>query len=505
LNLQSIRSKSYKFIILCSIITINVLSVYQFSSAESYISEEPQILFITENPADFELASFISQNFNGSTTTVDIKTSDDLNQLCLVGDFFNSYNSVIMILNQISIPFNDTLVSILQNFLENGGMYGIISTQIWRFPSTFHSLIGLEFNQQGQKEWPVGNNSEAIQLSITNDTYLQSPFSFPQNSSLEIQGAIGVAQPANPSYSTAISHNTPNGNTSINILKQKNGFLIAAPISPIEVSPSLTNLSHFFTSAVHSGLFSIQQPQSNSSATITPLINDLLHFSLSAKAIEFGVVLSSVSTVLIGLAFVISRIINKSNVKLDLPKDKSLFTTFIIGPIIFLGQILYPPILRRIDEYDVIENEFRRQILELLEDKDFSHFRELKRELSIGTSSLRWHLQVLEDFRIITRQVYGQYEIYHLLQKEPAQDFLELYFAILSGGGYHTAQAFSINSTWDLDSLSKYLLQSKESIRYHLKKMTQIKLIQVNNHRYTLNSQKKQLLLDVLERRRKNN
>ncbi|MHA2139647.1 MAG: hypothetical protein ACW98G_17315, partial [Candidatus Hodarchaeales archaeon] len=239
----------------------------------------------------------------------------------------------------------------------------------------------------------------------------------------------------------------------------------------------------------------------NSETTASP---DRILFLFSNKDLEIGIAFSALSILFVGLAYFVSQLMFKPKLNIDLPKDKTLLS-FLLSPIFFIGQILFPPIVRRIDSYDVLDNEYRGQILTILDDREFLHFRELKRELSIGTSSLRWHLQVLEDFRLIDRQVFGQYEIYYLIRRIPEPEFLELYFSIISGGGYRIAQAFSRVNSWELSALAEYLGQSKEAVRYHLKKLEQINLIQCNETKYVLNSQKVLTLKSALERRSKSN
>ena len=227
-------------------------------------------------------------------------------------------------------------------------------------------------------------------------------------------------------------------------------------------------------------------------------------FLLSDEDLEVGLVFSSLAILFVGFAYYVSKIIMKPKLTIDLPKDKTILA-YLLSPLFFIGQILYPPIVRRIDSYDVLDNEYRSQILTILDDKEFLHFRELKRELKIGTSSLRWHLQVLEDFRLIDRQIFGQYEIYYLIRRMPEPGFLELYFSIISGGGYRIAQAFSRVNSWELTTLAEYLGQSKEAVRYHLKKLEQIQLIQCKASRYIINPQKVTTLKSALERRGKSN
>jgi len=465
---------------------------------------ESRLLFITENTADFELAASITQNLNRTATIIDIRTSDDLNQIFSTYDILNNYDAIMLVLNQVSNSLNEDIIDELSIFINEGGFLGIVSTNIWKFPDSFHSLLGLTISEPGPKEFPMGNTTVSIQLSVTNDSFLQTPFNYVTNSSINIQAAIGITSTLDSSYQVAKTNNANEGNASLNAFQQQEGFIISLPVSPIITSPSLYELADFVSSLTYSGLEIIKNIDTQEETTQTNIPPPLL-FSISEETFQAGVVVGIISLFLIGMVYAVSKVLNKPTVSLDLPKDRTLLTSLLLSPFIFIGQILYPPIVRRIDEYDVLENEYRNQILEILKDRDFLHFRELKRELKIGTSSLRWHLQVLEDFRIIDRQKRGQYEIYYLLRKIPEPLFLELYFAIISGGGFGVAKAFTMNESWDLEALSIYLGKSKEAIRYHCKKFEEMNLLIPNGRRYKLNPQKQQVLLAAVKRRQKTN
>ncbi|MHA2217613.1 MAG: hypothetical protein ACXACY_16890 [Candidatus Hodarchaeales archaeon] len=490
-----------------SIFVLLILVLIVFSGLKSSLSytdnvSESLLLFITDNGADFELATSIAQNLNKTATILDIRTSDDLNLVFSTYDVLNNYNAVMLILNQVPNPLNENSILDLTNFVNEGGLFGIVSTNIWHFPNSFHSLLGLSINEHGPKEFPMGNATESIQISVKNDSFLHTPFNYVINSSLNIQASIGISDTLDSSYQIAVSNKIGEGNASINGFQQQKGFIISVPMSPVVSTPSLSDLSEFLSSLMFSGLEKIQNtalPEETSQTTTSPG----LLFSISEETIQTGLVVGSISILVIGLVYAVSQALNKAKISTDLPKDRSFFTSLLLSPIIFIGQILYPPIVRRIDEYNVLENDYRNQIIDILKDRDFLHFRELKRELEIGTSSLRWHLQVLEDFRIIDRQKRGQYEIYYLIRKNPEPSFLELYFAIISGAGAGVAKAFTLDTSWNLESLSEYLGKSKESIRYHVKKFEEMNLLIPNNGRYKLNPQKQQILLAAVKRRQK--
>jgi predicted transcriptional regulator len=141
-----------------------------------------------------------------------------------------------------------------------------------------------------------------------------------------------------------------------------------------------------------------------------------------------------------------------------------------------------------------------------LKDRDFLHFRELKRELGIGTSSLKWHLRVLEDFKIIHHQKVGQYEIFFLKANAPNYEFLEIYFAIISGIGFRVANSFLQMNSWHLDTLTEYLGYSKEAIRYHLRNFEKIHLLKpIDRNKYYINAKKIEYLKKAISRRKKTN
>ncbi|MHA2093344.1 MAG: hypothetical protein ACW98F_01730, partial [Candidatus Hodarchaeales archaeon] len=262
---------------------------------------QPKFLFVTNNNADHEIALAVNQTMNLNATIVDIKTSENLNQLFLTGNYFETYDSIILILNQITNPLDASLTTDLNDFVSQGKMFGIISTQIWRFNSSFHSLMGLEITTQGQKEYPMGNSSDSIEISITNDTLLTDPFQYTENTSLLLDGGVGLAQSTTLAYQVARSSNPPYGDTSLNAFEYKTGFIIALPLSPIDISPSLSSLSQFVTSLTNSGLEVLERNQilnQNSETTASP---DRILFLFSNKDLEIGIAFSALSILFVGL------------------------------------------------------------------------------------------------------------------------------------------------------------------------------------------------------------
>ncbi|UCG03993.1 MAG: helix-turn-helix transcriptional regulator [Candidatus Heimdallarchaeota archaeon] len=482
------------------IIVISLFIKTDITSGSFTFTQDRSTLFITENIDDNSLAIALNESLRSHGDIMDIRASENLNDLFLNEKLLDTYSQIIMILNQVSDPFNETIVDSLEKFINKGGIFCIISPQIWRFPTTFHTLSGLNIDS-GQKEWPPGNNTENITLTIVNDTFTQSPFQIEKNSTIEVVGSLGITASIDDSITIATTQDTPSGKATITGFRRQSGFIIAIPLS-IKYNSSYILFNQFLTSVLSSGIefseTSHLNSMSNGENPIIPL------FNISEETVQAGAVVASIAFLLIGLAYMISKW-SVQNKDIEIPKDRDWFSIILLTPLLLIGQIIYPPVVRRIDEYDVYENHYRSRIINILEERDFLHFRELKRELGIGTSSLRWHLQVLEDFRIIKRKIVGQYEIFYLLRNEPNPDFLEIYFAIISGLGFRIAKAFKEMNSWDLKALTEYLGSSKESIRYHTKKFQKINLIRLRNDRFFLNSTKYKELIEAIDRRDKTN
>lgn len=493
------------YMLLMVIILLFLFNETQPTSVSGNSNQRELTLFLAESNSDYALATALNQSLNSNSELIDIQTSEDLNNLFFNQNYLNTYSQIIMILSKVTSPFNETVVESIEKFVREGGVFVIISPQIWRFPTPFHSMLGLHISS-GQKEWPSGNEVGNITLTIMNDTFTKVPFQFNENSTLEVQGNLGIATTIDDSYSIATSQNTPEGKTSITGFMKQAGFVFAIPLSLKEYNSSFTSFNQFLTSVITSGIELSKISQSQSSSEVKQSSNPPLLplFNISEETVQTGLVIITVTSLFLGLAYLITKWVFNSK-DLEIPKDRDWFSIIFLSPLLLIGQILYPPVVRRIDEYDVLENQYRNQIIAILENRDFLHFRELKRELQIGISSLRWHLQVLEDFRIIKRKVFGQYEIFYLLRNEPTPDFLELYFAIISGVGFRVAKAFQEMNSWDLNALTDYLGSSKESIRYHTKKFQRIKLIELKGERYFLNPTKYKVLIEAIKRRSKTN
>jgi predicted transcriptional regulator len=495
-NPTSLGRKAFIILLLLSVF----INIQVMASLPDNDNSNKRMLFLTESIADYELALDLNSSFNFNSDLIDIRTSEDLNILFLQEDYLQSYSTIILILSHISNPFNESMVNQITSFIESGGIFSIISAHIWQFTDNFHDLLGLSISM-GQKIWPVGNSTEEITFTIYNDTFTRFPYDFGILSNITIQAEIGITSPLKESYRVIASDNTPIGSSTMNTFQKGSGFVIAAPITPINT------FNHSFSKLLTSVIVTAENlvnDLNNENRDDNPSINlPLLSLKLSEEVIQISTILITAITFTLTIIYVINKWKQIRPIN-QIPRESSWLSTLLIAPILLIGKVVYPPYIRRINTYHVFENDKRKRIIKSLENREFLHFRELKRELGIGTSSLKWHLQVLEDFRVIKRQAVGQYEIFYLRKNPPGHELLEYYFAMKSGLGFRVAKAFSKEIlSWDLSSLTDYLGVSKESVRYHCKKYKNLGLLRAENNRYYLNLGKKPLLLGAIDRRQK--
>lgn len=67
----------------------------------------------------------------------------------------------------------------------------------------------------------------------------------------------------------------------------------------------------------------------------------------------------------------------------------------------------------RLTMEEVLENENRNMIIDLILERPGVHFNEILREIQLSAGNLAWHLDILETFKIVRKQRVGQYLLYY--------------------------------------------------------------------------------------------
>ncbi|RLI63158.1 MAG: hypothetical protein DRO88_10610 [Promethearchaeia archaeon] len=67
----------------------------------------------------------------------------------------------------------------------------------------------------------------------------------------------------------------------------------------------------------------------------------------------------------------------------------------------------------RLSMEDVLENENRNKIIEIVLYEPGVHFNEILRKTGLSAGNLAWHLDILETFKVVRKQRMGQYLVYY--------------------------------------------------------------------------------------------
>ncbi len=158
-----------------------------------------------------------------------------------------------------------------------------------------------------------------------------------------------------------------------------------------------------------------------------------------------------------------------------------------------LGAISTSRWFRRIDFEDVLENDFRRKIITILQRVHVSHLRRLQKELNCGTSILLWHLEILEDFGYVEKTKIGQYIIYYLAHQRPSSDYLKAYLSLLNESSKKIIQVLLTNPSLNVDQIGQLTGLHRKTIKYNVKRLQKLGVIiknendQVNENSFSLN------------------
>ncbi len=131
----------------------------------------------------------------------------------------------------------------------------------------------------------------------------------------------------------------------------------------------------------------------------------------------------------------------------------------------------------RLSVQDVLDNENRSKIIDLIIENPGIHYSQLLRETSLAPGNLTWHIEILEIYKIIKSQVVGKYVVffpYYL--KNPLSDIdlkiqksttcMEILDKIQSTPGITQAQ------------IAKELNKNHKTVKYHLEKLFDAEIIE---------------------------
>ncbi|MHA1721333.1 MAG: winged helix-turn-helix transcriptional regulator [Promethearchaeota archaeon] len=144
--------------------------------------------------------------------------------------------------------------------------------------------------------------------------------------------------------------------------------------------------------------------------------------------------------------------------------------------------------VHRLTMEEVLENEFRNQILNLIIENPGIHYSEILRAVDTTSSNLAWHLDILETYKIISKKRVGRFLIFYpYIENNPFANFdinlakskttLDIFQIIGDNPGIYQYQ------------IAKRMDLNRKTVKYHLDKLESSKLIKIErigrkNHIY---------------------
>lgn len=130
----------------------------------------------------------------------------------------------------------------------------------------------------------------------------------------------------------------------------------------------------------------------------------------------------------------------------------------------------------RLSMEDVLENDIRNTIINLILEEPGIHYSELLRQIDTSASNLAWHLDILETYKVIHKHRIGKFLIFYpYLEKNPftnldptiakSKTTLEIFDIIGENPGIYQGK------------IAKRLDINRKSVQYHLDKLEELHLI----------------------------
>ena len=515
---------SYTFIFVIIAISLALIifpNSNNVTAAPNRINLFDKSLIITVNEYDNEIADMIVEEGPGTAinyTHIDIERSDNISNI-LTGINTEEYKNFIFILSDIQTDFTDSIVTKLDDCITKGVSITLMTSKLHSLNPKMIDLFGLTLPSAGDVEYEA--TEEEIDFTILNDTYSQFPYPFAELESIGIKANISIVdsfdnQTTMLLQSEYIEEISADSGFFVKLRSPNEGKLLTIPLSLSEetnedVLEIITSLSYHLISWSNEKTRLFYEDNNTNSSTDGQNSNLDFKFNINSEIIT-GVAISSgliIAGVVTYKTFSNKAISSKTSTKKEEEILHSPFPSWILlllTPIIWLfAQILYPPKLRRISKSQVIDNEMRAEILDILEFYDFDHFNSLKKQLKSGVSILRWHLQILEDFELIAVKRVKQYKVYHLDDAIIDPDRILLYCSIRSNKAFDIIESLISQKSQTTKELSLQLQISNDLIKYHCVKLSNEDILEYNaiTNEYKINETRINNLKWLLERMQK--
>lgn len=433
-------------------------------------------LFVVESLDDLDFLDGLQND----TSTEIVLINENLDDFCNSRSFTN-YSSIIFLIDNSTILQDNQLIAI-QTAVESGLTVLLQTPLLWKVDNT--ELLGLQpINQTIKAEWQGD-----IDLEILNDTYFEATSGY-VGEKLSFRGRGTLAINLTDTTKTLVDVSNiefESEGKHLGIFEHQYGLGKFFTVNVIMNRAANDRFSELLISLIQD-ISSYEIPSNPN-----PNNNNIEFFDFTIPQ-EFAVI--SVVAVA-GTATVIgtrSLIATKKEEEIigSISSGNSDFTltALLLAPIFGILHVILEPKFRKLTIEEVYDNPTRKNILEVLQNNKFEHFRELKRLSKAGVGSLTWHLQVLIDFEIITMVKYGQFKLYILTENPPSEFDISTYFAIRNKTANKVISYFITNyqEKIKLKNLVNVIEANIDTLQYHCAKLVKLKLISLDEDGYSLN------------------
>ncbi|MHA1795969.1 MAG: winged helix-turn-helix transcriptional regulator [Promethearchaeota archaeon] len=131
----------------------------------------------------------------------------------------------------------------------------------------------------------------------------------------------------------------------------------------------------------------------------------------------------------------------------------------------------------RLTMEDVLENENRLKLIDLIIDQPGIHFSEILRQTNLAPGNLNWHLEILERYKIIKSEIVGKYVMYFPYYDQNPLSTIDLKLQ----KSKTTMEILEIIQTFPgltQNEIARRIEKNHKTVKYHLDKLIEANLIE---------------------------
>ncbi|MCF2139499.1 MAG: winged helix-turn-helix transcriptional regulator [Candidatus Lokiarchaeota archaeon] len=151
--------------------------------------------------------------------------------------------------------------------------------------------------------------------------------------------------------------------------------------------------------------------------------------------------------------------------------SKQEYRAFLLNRVMFLDTGAH-----RLSMEDVLENENRSKVIDLIVENPGIHFSELLRQTQLAPGNLNWHLEILERYKIIKSEIVGKYVMYFPYHGKNPLSNIDLKLQ-KSKTTMEILEIIQTTPGLSQNQIAKKIEKNHKTVKYHLDKLIKADLI----------------------------